>query len=255
VGLLAGVLAVAATLTAAAPPRQSGGALAVAPPPSGLVVPVGARAGLIGLSVQASAGQVVVLLSAPGADAPGADAGYRLAATLAAPSGEVRSLKLRGCGTGCFVAPVNWRTGTSRLTLRADSQDWDGGTASLAVPWPARDGATALQNIAKSLRGTGKFTLYEQVTSDTSSGAGTPHSLLVTGKDFLTAEPYSGGRATYAVLVPGAGGTATLLLGYPTEKVQVDLALDAQGRIVRETLTDPNHLVNRTFVYPEEDET
>jgi copper transport protein len=250
-GLLAGVLVVAATLTGAAPPRQSGGALPVAPPPSGPVVPVGARAGLIGLSVQASAGQVVVRLTAPGADAPGSDAGYRLAATLAAPSGAVRGLKLRGCGTGCFVAPVTWQTWASHLTLRADSRDWEGGTASVAVPWPGRDGAEALQAVAKDLRGTGTFTLYEQVTSDTSSGAGNPHSLPVTGKDFLTSEPYSGGRATYADLVPGTGGTATLLLGYPTEKVQVELALDARGRIVRETLTDPNHLVNRTFIYPE----
>ncbi|MGW9024917.1 copper resistance CopC/CopD family protein [Streptomyces sp. NPDC055722] len=253
-GLLAGVLAVTATLTAAAPPRQSTGGLSVAPPPSGLVVPVGARAGQIGLSVEASAGQLVVRLTAPGSDAPGADAGYRLAATLATPSGAVRTLRLRSCGTGCFVTPVTWRRGSSHLTLRADSREWDGGTASVAVPWPARDGAKTLERTAQILRGTTKFTMYERVTSDTAAEGGKPYSAPLTGKDLLTAEPYSGGRATYADLVPGPGGTATLLLGYPAEKVQVELALDTKGQIVRETLTDPNHLTVRTFVYPEEGE-
>ncbi|MGI5507511.1 copper resistance CopC/CopD family protein [Streptomyces sp. CA-106131] len=249
--LLVGVLAVTASLTAAAPPGQTAAALSAAPPPSGLVVPIGARIGQIGLSVQASAGQVVVWLTAPGADMPGADAGYRLAATLATPSGKLRPLRLRDCGVGCFVAPVAWESGTNQVTLRADSRAWDGGTVSLAVPWPARDGAKALERTVQILRRS-EFTLYERVTSDTAR-SGSPYSTHITGKYLLASEPYSGGRAAYADLVPGPGGTATLLIGYPSEKVQVEFALDAEGRIVRETETSPNHLVVRAFVYPEKE--
>jgi copper transport protein len=212
---------------------------------------LGTRAGQIGVSVQASAGQMVVRLTAPGSDAVGADAGYRLAATLAAPTGPARGLRLRGCGTGCFVAPVAWQPGTSRPTLRADSREWKGGTASLSVPWPARDGTQALRHTAEVLAGIRKFTQYERITSDTAAGQGNPHSLPLTGKAFLTSEPYSGGRATHADFVPGPSGTANLLLGYPTENVQVELELDAKGRPVRETLTDPNHLGTRTFLYPD----
>ncbi|CCB75434.1 putative Copper resistance protein CopC [Streptantibioticus cattleyicolor NRRL 8057 = DSM 46488] len=252
--LLAGVLAVTAALTAAAPPRQAGGALPAAPPVSGPVVPLGARAGLIGVSVTASAGQVVVQLTAPGADAPGADAGYRLSATLADPSGRQRTLALRGCGTGCFVSPVTWRMGASHLTLRAASRHWAGGAASVSVPWPAHADPQALVRLARQLRQSGAFTLYERVTSDTAQGPGIPHSIPTTGARFLAGEPFSGGRAAAVDSVRNPDGTTTLLLGFPADRVQIELILDSTGRPVRESLTDANHLTTRTFIYPEKGE-
>jgi len=56
------VPALAATLTAAAPPRQSGGALPVAPPPSGLVVPLGTRIGQAGVGYPTEGVQVELAL-------------------------------------------------------------------------------------------------------------------------------------------------------------------------------------------------
>ncbi|MFC5034405.1 copper resistance CopC/CopD family protein [Streptomyces sp. DSM 41987] len=253
-GVLVAVLGVTAVLGASAPPRQGGGALRLAPPATGPVVQVGARTGEIGVSVTASDGQVVLQLTAPGSDAPGADAGYRLSAALADPAGATRTLRVRGCGVGCFVAPIAWEKGASHLTVRVAADGWQGGTASVAVPWPAHPDPGALERVASVLRGTGAFTVYERVTSDTTRGLGTPHSLTPTGQRFLTSEPYSGGRAANVNTVPGPDGTTTLLLGYPAEKTQIELIVDADGRPQRETLTAPNHLVTRTFIYPESDE-
>ncbi|GAA3840542.1 hypothetical protein GCM10022206_93630 [Streptomyces chiangmaiensis] len=253
-GLLAGVLALTAALTAAAPPRSTNTALAIPPPPSGPVVPLGARAGLLGISVAASSGQAVVQLTAPGADAPGADPGYRLSLTLADPAGHERALTVRSCGVGCFVAPVSWQPGTSHLTLQAGSKEWRGGQAAVAVPWPAHNNPQALVRAVETLKHVGRFTLYERVTSDPGLGKGTARTFALTGQEFLerAEDPYRTGRAAVVDHVPGENGTSTLLLGYPGQKIQVEMTLDAEGRITRQTVTTPTTFVTRTFVYPEE---
>lgn len=51
--------------------------------------------------------------------------------------------------------------------------------------------------------------------------------------------------------LPDDNGHRRLALAYPAEHTQLDLTLDETGRILHETLTAPNHLVTRTFVYPE----
>src|SRR6266568_687239 len=111
-GTLAGVLAVAALLgTIAAPSLAgSGGALAFPPPASGPVVPLGGRAGEIGLYATASAGQIVLHLATPdenGAPAPR----FTVSMTLAGPHGTAGTLPVRGCGQGCVVAPARWARG------------------------------------------------------------------------------------------------------------------------------------------------
>jgi copper transport protein len=269
--LLAGALAAAAGLTSATPPRTGGAALAIAPAPSGPVLPTGARAGQLGVNAAASTGQLVIRLTSPGDDArsdgpptgarvavgadeaaDGRDAGLRLAATLAQGAGTAHPLALRGCGSGCFVAPVSWRPGADQLTLRAASSAWTGGTVALTVPWPARPDPQALQRTARLLRTTGKFTLYERVTSDTSRGPGHTRAIPLTGAQFLASEPYSSGRMAQVDAVPGPGGTQTLLLGDPAQNIEAALDLGADGQVRRETLTAPNELITRTFVYPEE---
>jgi len=72
----------------------------------------------------------------------------------------------------------------------------------------------------------------------------------MSGARFLNAEPYARGLATTATLVPSASARNALLLGYAAEGVAVHLVLDNQGRPIQETLTAPNHLVQRTFAYP-----
>ena len=159
---------------------------------------------------------------------------------------------MRGCGPGCFVAPVTWTRGDNLLTVQATATGgWTGGTTSLDVPWPPAPGATALRRAITLLRQTPAMTVFERVTSDAALGPGTPHRIPVSGARFLSAEPYASGVAPVADLADEAGGERLLLLGFPGDSITVALTLNSSGRIVRETLTDPGHLITRGFAYPE----
>jgi copper transport protein len=270
--VLAVVLAASATLTALAPPKTGTGDLAVPPPASGPVESLGARTGQVGIDVQASDGLLVVYLTAPGADETGAanqgaaEAGaaavvddgpptrYRLAVVAADPSGTIRKLVLRGCGSGCYAAAMSWAKGDSVLTLTAGADTWTGGRTTVAVSWPPTLGDTGLAKLTAALANTPHLTVIEQVSSDTTASPTTPRTLDLSGPYFLNAEPYGSGKAPQATSIPGPGDGRTLLLGYPTEHITAKLVLDSQGHLIRETLTDPDHVTVRTFNYPETNE-
>jgi copper transport protein len=250
--LLVAVLGFSAALTTTAPPRTVDTALPAAPAPVGPVVYLGTRAGQLGVAVAASAGQLVIRLFAPGADdREETDTAYRLAATLNAPGQPPETLLLHECGAGCFVARTAWRAGSNQLRLRATAKGWAGGALSAQVPWPAHPEPTALSRLVDTLRHTGQLTAYERVTSDTASGPGATRTINITGPRFLAVEPYANGRATTVNSVAQPDGGTTLLLAYPSEQVYARLDLDPQGRPLRETLTDPNHLITRGFTYPD----
>lgn len=180
----------------------------------------------------------------------GSDQSYDLTATLADPRGARRALKLRGCGTGCFYTPVTWRDGTSRLTLKASAEQWTGGRAGLTFAWPPRTDSALLREVVAAMKETPDFTLHELVTSNTARGLGSLKQLPLTGKDFLASEPYGSGTAPVTTRLPDENGTRRLALAFPAEHTQLELTLGDNGRILQETLTAPNHLVTRTFVYP-----
>ncbi|SOD89723.1 hypothetical protein [Streptomyces sp. Ag109_G2-15] len=92
------------------------------------------------------------------------------------------------------------------------------------------------------------------VTSNTAQGLGDLRQLPVTGEEFLAAEPYGSGTAPVTTRLSDENGQRRLALAYPAEHTQLGLTLDGTGRILHETLTAPNHLVTRTFVYPEPEE-
>ena len=96
------------------------------------------------------------------------------------------------------------------------------------------------------------MTVYERVTSDTALGPGIQDHIPISGAQFISAEPYSGGVAPVSDLAAGSGGEHLLLLGFPGDGIAVALTLDPAGRIVRETLADPGHLITRGFAYPEQ---
>lgn len=250
-GVLAVVLAFSATLTVLSVPADADRSLPFAPPLDGPVVPAGTRAGEIGISARAASGRLVIDLTAP--QIGGAEKqSYGLKATLADPLGNRRALGLRGCGTGCFYTPVTWRKGTSRLTLTASAgEEWAGGRAGLAITWPPRSDPGLLRETVAAMQKTPRFTLHELVTSNTVRGLGDLKQLPLSGKEFLASEPYGSGAAPVITRLPEENGHRRLALAYPAEHTQLDLTLDDGGRILHETLTAPNHLVTRTFVYPE----
>ena len=254
-GTLAGVLAVTALLSTFAAPSlaSSGGALPFPPPASGPLVPLGGRAGEVGIYGTASAGQIVLHLSSPEQNgAP--ETQFTASMTLAGPRGRPSALPVRGCGQGCFVAPARWARGDNLLTVRATASGWAGGTTSLDVPWPPASGTALLRRALAAMRQVPAMTVYEQVTSDTALGAGATHAIGVSGRQFLVGEPYAGGVAPVADLVTSSGGRQVLLLGFPGDGIWAQLTLgahDAPDRFAHEILIDPDHLTGRGFAYPE----
>jgi copper transport protein len=254
-GTLAGVLAVTALLSTIAAPSlaSSGGALPFPPPASGPEVPLGGRAGEVGIYATASAGQIVLQLEAPEENGAGAPQ-FTLSMTLAGPHGTTRAIPARACGQGCFVAPARWARGDNLVTLTVTVTGWTGGTASLDVPWPPAAGTALLRQALAAMRQVPAMTVYERVTSDTALGAGTPHAIGVSASQFLAGEPYAGGVVPVADLVKGSGGQRILLLGFPGASTWVQLTLgahDAPDRFAHEILADPDHLTSRGFAYPE----
>ncbi len=251
---LAGVLAVTALLVSS-PPARTAFAPPAPPAPAGVVQPLGTLAGQIGVAVQASQGQLVVRLSAPHAGdlyAPTAAAQpFRLSAQLLPAGAAAHPLALRGCGQGCFTAPVTWATGDNVLTLRAEAAGWAGGTVSLLIPWPVLPAGDRLAAAASALRTAGPITVYEQVTSDTSRRLPDPTPLQLTGAVFLASQPYATGVAPQAVTLHTGAGRTRLALGYPAAGQWVQLLLDDHDRILEEQLSDEHHLIHRRFVYPD----
>jgi copper transport protein len=247
------VLAISALLTALAPPVRSNAPLPFPPPAVGPVVAVGGRAGWVGVGVAASAGQVVVRLTTPQLTSTQQPSeSYELAGNLSQP-GQTEPVKLRfrRCGAGCFVAPVEWRHGMSTVTLKTSAAGWPGGTTALNIAWPPIPGPAQLKSIVQTMRRVPAFTLHEQVTSDTNQGLGTLSRLALTGPIFLSSEPYGSGIAPTVTILTKNRDETTLALAYPGEGVYALLTVDPTGRIRRETLAAPNHLVSRTFIYPE----
>ena len=247
------VLALSALLTALAPPARTDVPLPFPPPPVGPVVAVGSRAGWIGIGATASAGQIVVRLTTPQPDAAEQPPDrYELVGNLSRPNQtDPLKLRFRRCGTGCFVAPVQWPIGLNTVTFKANADAWSGGTTALNIAWPAVPASGQLKSVVQTMRRVPAFTLHEQVTSDTNQGLGTLSRLGLTGTRFLASEPYGSGIAPTVTVLTRNRDETTLALAYPGEGVYALLIVDATGLIRRETLAAPNHLISRTFVYPQ----
>ncbi|MEU0467062.1 copper resistance protein CopC [Amycolatopsis sp. NPDC006131] len=242
------VLAVSAVLVSTPP---AGSQQPTPPPARGLVVPVSALAGQIGVSASASAGQLVVRLSTPLRGdyyeaKPPQD--YSLSGEVAA-AGGAGPIDFRGCGEGCFVSPVQWHDGTNVLTLRAGADEWQGGTVSLLVPWPPQPGAADLARAVEKMRTVDRVTIYETVTSDTTTTTPEPQRLDLAGAWFVAQEPYASGVAPIATRTSAEGRPVRLAISFPAEMTTAVLTLDEEGRISEETLTDDTHLIRRRFVY------
>lgn len=219
---------------------------------------VGGRTGWVGIGATASQGQLVVRLTTPdmhsGVD-PRDASFYELAGNLAAPASDRAAvLRFRRCGTGCFVAPVEWQPGTNTVTLDADSDGFAGGKAAVNIPWPADPSPRLLLAVRRAMLAVPRLSVHEQVTSNTNAGLGDPATFVMSGRRYLTIGPYGSGVATTVVVLDQKQEETTLALAYPGEGTYVRLTLDHHHRIIREVLTAPNHLVTRTLVYPEETE-
>lgn len=254
IGALSLVMAVSAGLSVLAPPSGAAPSLPFPPPAVGPVSAAGGRAGWVSINASASEGQLVLRLATPESD------GAARGSTTFHVQGNLRTnrhadatrLSFQECGFGCFVAPTQWARGRSTLTLRADaSGPFPGGDAALTINWPPTPRPSSLRRIVSAMHSVRTLVLHEKVTSNTRTGAGTPHVLRMSGSDFLNSEPYGSGQATFVDDVSTPSSPRKVSLAYPAQGVFVRLTLDSRWRPTRETLVAPNHLVERTFTYPQ----
>jgi len=247
-GLLLVVLVVAAVLVST-PPGSTSTPTAGAPPLTGPVLPLGTLAGQIGVSVTADAHHIVIRLATPRRGdyyTPEQAQRYSLTAAIDTPR---HAIPLHRCGNGCYTAAALWRQPITVLTLRAAAAGWRGGTVSLPITWPVPPASRQLAAAVAATRAAGPLTVYESVTSDTTTGTGTPARLTLDPAFFIAQEPYADGTAPQVVRVSTDPAPVRLALGYPAAATTVLLTLDGQGRISSETLTDTTHLISRHFVY------
>jgi copper transport protein len=251
-GVLVAVLAASAALTAS-PTAGSQPTDPPPPPPVGVVQPIGTLAGRLGLAIAASQGQLVVHVSAPQfgdyyQQPPGSS--YTLAGRLAPASGEPVELAFQPCGRDCFVAAAGWADGDNLLSVRAEAEGWRGGQASVVVPWPVAPAGDEVAQVVDAMQRAGAFTVWESVTSDSTTPMPAPQPLPVTADWFLAGEPYGTGVAPQAVVLDdGADRRRRLRLGFPAERRFAELVLDPEGRITSATLSGPKHLIRRQFRY------
>lgn len=170
---------------------------------------------------------------------------------MAGPQGPPRPLVLTGCGDGCFLAPVTWaRTGPSRVELTVAAEGWRGGPARFQVPWPPRPRADLLPQVLSVMRQQPALTLTETSTSDTSGPTPPSTTLQMTGAALVDREPYRSGVVSSVVELGRDGGATEVGFAITGEGIFVRLVVDDAGRILREEITSPNHLIVHTFSYP-----
>jgi copper transport protein len=251
------VLAVSAVLTATPPADQE----STWPPPApavGPVQPIGAMAGQLGLAIAASQEQLVVRVSTPRLgdyyDVP-AEREYTLAGrhVPAGTGGEPVTLAFRPCGDDCFVADARWAEGENLLTLRATAQGWQGGDASVVVPWPVTPVDDQLARVVAAMDRAGGFTVLESISSDTSRPMPAPQPLPIDAGTFLSDQPYGTGVAPQGVVLPDdRDGRTRLRLGFPAERRFAELVVAADGRLISEALSGPKHVIRRSFQYQDQ---
>jgi copper transport protein len=247
-GLLVGVLAVTAVLVNLGPPASTPAAEASLLGPLPLEGPVVRDAGLAGnltVAVTAAVDQLRVEVIAPGGDPP-EDAQVELEAEL--PDGEDTTLLPRPCGPGCFTQRTRWPAGTTRLTVTASGDDWQGGfhVAELDTPPPISD-PVLLRDLLTRMRAVPTVEFTETTTSGPGSVV-TPATFTLSGSEFVELEPWAAGTADDVQPLRDERGFRMYL---PGDGVWITVWLDDQGRLVRERTVTVSHEIERdSFRYP-----
>lgn len=252
---LVGVLAATGLLVSLPVPAPVNSALAAPPTPVGPTVELGTLVGQVSVGVTASAGQVIVRLTSPGADESGDSdetvpaSTYQLRGGLRGPSPPA-ALSWRGCGTGCFTTPVTWRAGVNQLQLDVTAKGWRGGDTTFTFPWYPVD-ATRLARLALSrLQRAKPFSVVETVTSDTTRPSAPSQTLHMSGPRLLAAWPYGGGTIPHSVVLDHPTETTTeISFAYPTEGLYFRWVIDGTGRLRSQTISAPAHLIRDRFEY------
>lgn len=250
---LIAVLAASAILVSLPTPAPATTDLGYPPPAPGPAIRLGTLAGQIAIAMTASENRLEIRLRVPDdrsqlGDAPPPE--YRLSARLSTTAQAAATIPLQPCGPGCYLAPVQWRDGINYVDTRVDAPGWNGGAALFTIHWAPQIAAPdAIPRVRQALLAQRSFRVTETVTSDTSRPAPKPQTLTVTGREFLDSEPYGGPPDPQAITRRQPNGNTLLTFGLPAEGTHIELELDANSRILRETIAAPKHLTRRTISY------
>jgi copper transport protein len=248
--VLGAVLAVSALLVSVAVPGSASPDLALPPPPAGPVVRMGSLAGQISIGIAASDGQLEVRTSVP--NPTGDESGTAVDITAqVGPTVDAQTLRLRRCGSDCFVGPAQWLSGGNELAIRASSRNWTGGTLAFKVPWPPVTNNHVLAQVLAAMRAVPKVTVHETVTSDTAGPIPIVSTNTLTGQGFLNVEPYAKAGSSPVTVLQRDGESTVIAFAMIEEGYYFRLTIGADSRLIGEVIAAPEHLLIRTFDYPE----
>lgn len=243
---LLGVTSVTAVLMNATPPRSATATqqLLGPPPLEGSVVRMAAMTGLLTVFVGADEDQLQVRVVPPQID-PLPEVRTTVQARHA--DGTEVTFTPQACGPGCLMMPASWPTGTTTLRVTTSAEQLGGGDVEFSLVWPPQpEDPALLERVITTMRAQPRFTMTERV----SSGPGMATTTGVkTGEQFMAQEPYAAGGASDIRPLPAPPGVQRLSLSIPASSLWFALEIDDQGRLQRQTMVNPGHVIERTFTY------
>lgn len=250
---LAVVLAVTAVLASMPTAAPESEAVAYPPPVRGAVLRLGAMAGQVNIGVVVASRHLEVQLEVPESD-PGTDQSYRLRAsrigTQGKPTEGRASLDMRSCGQGCFFGTPNWHQGTNTVRMSVEAPGWHARTVRFEIPWPIRERPELLRRALDRMATAQRIVIDEVVTSDTSRPAPPAGRQRLGGKELLQLEPYKSGRVGTVAELDRQGRNTWIAFGLQSQQVYVRMLVTPDGRVLREVISSPRHLIRHRLTYP-----
>lgn len=136
------------------------------------------------------------------------------------------------------------------VNLAVTAEGWHGGDARLTVPWPIRERSRLLDRVLATLTPQRTLTVREAVTSDTSQPAEPPMTDRIGSREFVRNMPYKSGRVGTVVELGRSGPNTWIGFGSPAQRVYARLLVSPQGRLLRQEIVSPRHLIHDTVTYP-----
>jgi len=241
------VISVATVLANTAPPWAQPSRFVLGAPP--LREPVVRLAGLAGSPLAVHVAAVAGRLEVRVVDTLGESAGdVRVEIEGRTPAGTELTVSPRTCGLGCVTTAFRWQAGSTELAVSVSSGEWGRGTARFSVPWPPGSRASRLlDRVVRAMQEQPEVEMTERVSSGL--GAASEYTATLTGRQFVAQELYAAGGATDVRKIASSRRTRTIVAYLPGSWIWYRLEIDETGRLLRETVVSPGHLIERTFGY------
>ncbi|HUP72395.1 MAG TPA: CopD family protein [Acidimicrobiales bacterium] len=243
---LAAVFAASAVLASTSPPTPAAGFILGPAPLADPTVWVADLAGNHMVLAAATTDRLQVRIYPPGGQP---DAQLTISLTGHNPDSSDFDLYPRTCGYGCKEINHTWPDGLSTITVTVQSDDYEGGTTTLSVPWPpGSDAHDLLARAIAATRAAPQMRVTETVNSGPNATSG-PYQLTTTGPAFIASLPYANGADDVRQLTDNDGLTV-IAFTVSGSNTWHQLWIGNDDRIRRQVLIDPGHRVEHDIKYP-----